>query len=329
VAVLAVFLLLAAACRGGTTAQDDTAADQGQDQAAVDFPTREITFIVPFPAGAAPNATFRLLSSVAEQELGQPIVVVNRAGAGATVGTAELAAAAPDGYTIGMGSTGPLMLQPSLQDTTYEGPEDFAPILQTDAAPMVLFSSAASGITNFQDYLAAAQADPGGITYGVIEHSTLHAEAEILMEEAGMELTMVPYTGGEQVIAAVNGIVDSAIAQPAVVQPHAEAGSVHILGVFGERKPDGLDAPLFTELGYPPTPIVDESVLAPAGTPDEIVQIIHDAYRVAVESEEFAQYAQENGLLVEYLGPQELEEKFERDKQFFDELLAELGWVEQ
>jgi tripartite-type tricarboxylate transporter receptor subunit TctC len=126
----------------------EDAAGTDYEAAVDDFPTDEITFIMPLPAGSAPDVTFRRLSELAEEGLGQRIVIVNREGGGGTVGLGELATAEPDGHTIGMGAIAMVAMQPVMQDTTFEGPEDFEPIMNAVGATFVMFSPAGRHLSN-------------------------------------------------------------------------------------------------------------------------------------------------------------------------------------
>lgn len=195
--------LLAAGCGGGG----------GDGKAEANYPTREITFIMPFESGSAPDSTFRQLSKIAEEELGQPLVINNRPGGGGTVGVSEVVSAQPDGYTIGMSPVATLTIQPLLQDTAFEGPGDVQPIIQTNAAPMVLFVNADSGIETIEDYVNQAKENPSSIKIGMGggEHTIIDVEVEQLMREADIELKKVAYGAGEQVLAVVNGTIESAI----------------------------------------------------------------------------------------------------------------------
>lgn len=296
-----------------------------------DFPSQEIRFIVPLKAGSAPDTTFRNLSKLAEAELGHPVVIENKAGAGGTVGLSEIASAEPDGYTIGMGAVAMVTIQPLLQDTTFEGPEDFQPIIQTNAAPMVLFVNADSDIQTIDDFVAAATERPGQISVGMGggEHTIIHVEVEQLEREAGIELNPVGYNAGEQVIAVLNGSIDAAISQPAIAIKHAEEGSLRILGVFGEEKPEALhDVQLFSEAGYDVPQIPYEFVVGPAGIPSDRVQVIHDAYRTAMESDDFSAYVEQFAVLRQYRGTQELVTQLAEDFEVYEAFVNELGWAQ-
>lgn len=105
---------------------------------AAAYPTKPITLVIPFKAGSAPDTTFRVLAELAEKDLGQRLVILNRPGPGGTIGTSEVIQAAPDGYTIGMAAVAVVVLQPLLQDLPYKGPDDMTLIAQTNEAPTEL-----------------------------------------------------------------------------------------------------------------------------------------------------------------------------------------------
>lgn len=317
-----VAALLLAACGGGGTGGGEEPEEQ--------YPTQDIRFIMPFEAGSAPDTTFRKLAKLAEEQLGVPLVFVNRPGGGGTVGVSEVVHAKPDGYTIGMSPVAPLTVQTQLQDTGYQGPKDIQPIILTNAAPMVLFVNADSDIKSIDDYVKAAKENPGAIEVGMGGglHTIIHVEVVRLERETGIELKEVPYGAGKQVLDVVNGTITSAISQPAVAREQAQAGNIRILGIFGEEKPTALeDVPLFTEAGYEVTQIPYEFVVAPKGIAKEKIQVLHDAFEKAMSSEEFTEYVNKFSILRTYAGPDELAEKLSEDAQFYADLIQELGWT--
>jgi tripartite-type tricarboxylate transporter receptor subunit TctC len=293
-----------------------------------EYPNRQIDFIVPLAAGSAPDTTFRTLSEIAEQELGQSIVIVNKPGGGGTVGTTDIINANPEGYTIGMSAVAILTLRPELQEAAYEGPEDLQPIIQTNAAPVVLFVRADSGIETIDDFVQRAREEPGTLIVGIPDpYSILDLEVDLLQRDAGIEVNKVAYGAGKQVPAVVNGTADAAVAQPAAMLQYVERGDLRILGVFGEQELEGLDAPLFTEAGYDITEIPYEFIVAPKDIPADRAQIIHDAYKTAMESQEFQDYVDQQKVLGAYVGTEELQQKLERDDGAHEEYIQQLGWA--
>lgn len=343
-AVLAVLFLLAAACGGGaeqqpepteapaTTEAPTTTAAPAEEPAEPedDFPNKEITLIIPFPAGSANDTSFRTIAAVAEQELGQPIVVVNQVGGFGTVGLADLLTAEADGYTIGQAPSAALTMLPHFQDTTYEGPEDFEIILQAFTVPLAVWVRADSPLASWEDFIETSVQEPGSIAVGVpCERCVLDLDLELLMQDVGGELQFVPYQAGEQVVAVLNGSVDVGISFPNLVADQIEAGELRMLFFFSSVPVPGADAPVISEVVDTRATVVPSTyALGPPGIPENRLAILHDALRAGVESQEFADFVDRSGLLLDYLGPEEATESLRAQAELASEAMEELGWLE-
>lgn len=329
--LLTALMLVVGACGGS----DDTAAPAPAPAPAADgaeadvdpFPTEEITFITPLPAGSAPDVTFRQLTELAQAELGVRIVVINRAGGGGSVGVGELATSEPDGYTIGMGASAMLILQPELQDISYSGPEDFTPIINATSATFVLFSPVDRKYGDLEGFIAEARARPGELSVGIPGlFSIPHLQMELLRREADIDFVLVPVDAGEQVTAVINGTLDAAVAQPPIVLQHEQNGTVEILGLISPLRSDRFDMPLFTDFGYDVEVVPFEFVAGPAGIPENRVKILHDAFRVAFESEAFQAYVAGTALLPDYLDSQSLSDRLSEQTNSLRSSIADFGW---
>src|SRR5450830_831417 len=181
----------------------------GQARAA--WPERNITIIVPFPAGGPNDLLGRLLAAELAPKLGQSVIVENRAGAVGNIGLATGARAAPDGYTLVV-VTVVVLINPSVQKVGYDPLKDFAPIAYLGAAPNAIITRPASGITSIADLIAKAKADPGKLNYaspGV--GSVSHLAVELLKLRAGIEMTHIPFAGAAPSLqAAIAGTTDIA-----------------------------------------------------------------------------------------------------------------------
>jgi len=291
------------------------------------YPNKEIEFIVPFEPGSAPDSTFRKLTDVAEEELDQSIVIVNRPGGGGTIGTTEIINANPDGYRIGMSAIAALTIKPEITNTAYQGPDDLQAIIQPNVAPVALFVRADSGIETIDDFVQRAKEAPGALAIGIPgAYSILDLDVDLLKSETGIEVEEVVYDAGKQVPAVVNGTVDAGVAQPAPLMQYIDKGDLRILGIFGEQRPEGLDAPMFTEAGYDITEIPYEFVVGPKDMPADRVQVIHDAYKAAMESQEFQDYVSQQKVIAEYVGMEDLQQKLEGDHRAHAEYIEQLGW---
>src|SRR5678815_1239788 len=223
---------------------------------AQDYPSRAITMIVPFPPGGVADIVGRPLAAMMEKSLKQPVVIVNRTGAGGALGMREVARAAPDGYTILMGlssiSIFPVSERVNGKQPNYEL-QDFAPIALVTADPTVLVVRADSPYKSVKDFVAAAKANPGKINYsssGV--YGTLHVAMEIFANAAGIKLFHVPYGGGGPAITALlGGQVEASAQGPAAAIGQIKGGKMRALAGWGTERLKLLpELPTFKELGY-------------------------------------------------------------------------------
>lgn len=297
---------------------------------AAEYPTKPITLIVPFRAGSAPDTTFRILAEQAEKDLAQKVVIVNRPGPGGTIGTSEVARAAPDGYTIGMSAVAVIALQPLLQDLPYKGPDDFTLIVQTNEAPMALAVNSASPWRTLDEFLAEGRRRREQVSVGLGGglHTVLHVELALLEKSAGVRFNVVPFDAGAQLPAVLGGTIDAAVGQTVLFSQHVKAGKVRVLGQFGSTRVKGYeDVPTFKEQGHDVALIPYEFLIAPKGTPPAVVKRLTVAFKRAVESQVFRDYADKRGLLVSYLGPRELAERLREDARLYRQIIEEFGWT--
>jgi tripartite-type tricarboxylate transporter receptor subunit TctC len=172
---------------------------------AQSFPTKPVTIVVPFPAGGALDIVARGLAEQMRTDLGQTVIVDNRAGAGGTVGSGTVARAAPDGYTILLGSVATHAIAAGLYaKLPYDPIADFAPITQLTSSPLVPAASPQFAATNVAELVSAAKAQPGKINYASTGNGTaVHIAGESFRKAAGIDVLHVPYKGGPQATTAV------------------------------------------------------------------------------------------------------------------------------
>ena len=291
------------------------------------YPQKPITLIMPLAAGSAPDVNFRILAEEAKKTLGQEVVVVNRPGGGGSVGVSEVLQAKPDGYTLGMAAVAMVTLQPTIQDFPYRGPQDVLPIMQVLEAPISISVLSESRWKSVQELVDEAKSKPETVRVGMAERfSILHVELERLQELSGAKLTIVPFGAGEQIPALLGGTVDAAISQPTVILPHVQAGKARMLGIFGEERLEGLEMSTVKEQGYDVTQIPYEFLIAPKGTPQEIVQKLHDSFKGALESARFKEQAEKTKIRVKYLSGDELATKLEADAKVYADVARKLNW---
>jgi tripartite-type tricarboxylate transporter receptor subunit TctC len=255
---------------------------------AADYPSRRITLIAPWPPAGAIDTLCRELAPGVGDLLGQPVVVENRPGAGSTIGTADAAKAAPDGYTLVMAGSGSLAISPTLyKQLSYDPRKDFTPIALIARVPFVLVVNPSLPVQSVADLISYAKAHPGSLTYGSGGAGSPHQLfAEMFKSITGIEMTHVPYKGSAPALTDVmGGHVALMFADPAPALPLVKAGKVRALGVTSAaRLPSALDIPPLSETGVPGFDAAGcGMVVAPAHTPAPIVAKLYDAFR-AVES---------------------------------------------
>ena len=302
---------------------------------AQDYPSRPITMIVPFPPGGVADIVGRPLAAALEKTLKQPIVVVNRTGAGGALGIREAARAAPDGYTLLMGlssiSIFPVAERINGKPPSYEM-KDFAPIALITADPTVLVVRADSPYRTVKDFVDAAKANPGKINYsssGV--YGTLHVAMEIFANAAGIRLFHVPYGGGGPAVTALlGGQVEALASGPAAAVGQIRGGKMRALAAWSDKRLEMLpELPTFKELGYDAEFYIWSGVFTPAATPAPIVNRLREAVRTAANSPEFRNAMEKVSTPVSYLDAPEFARYWERDASRLGVALEKIGKVEE
>jgi tripartite-type tricarboxylate transporter receptor subunit TctC len=241
---------------------------------AQSYPDHPIKLIVPFAAGGNADINGRIVADVVYKALGQPAVVENKAGAGGGVGADAVAKAAPDGYTLLVGSNGPLTVNPFVNaNISYDSLKDFAPVALVSYVPHVLIITNKLEVKSVADLLALAKKRPLNIATSGVGSAT-HMTLERFKQATGADITHVPYkSGGSLLPDVINGSVDGAMTELSTAVEQHKAGTAFIVGVAGlGRSKLGPDIPTFDEQGV--KGFVARSfigILAPAGTPAEVL----------------------------------------------------------
>jgi tripartite-type tricarboxylate transporter receptor subunit TctC len=298
------------------------------------YPTKPITMIVPFPPGGVADIVGRPLAASMEKTLRQPVVIVNRTGAGGAVGMAAAAKAAPDGYTILMGlssiSIFPVSDRIMGKTPPYEL-KDFAPIALVTADPTVLVVRADGRFKTLKDFVEYAKANPGKINYsssGV--YGTLHVAMEIFANAAGIQLFHVPYQGGGPAVTALlGGQVEASAQGPAAAIGQIRGGKMRALASWGTERLKLLpDIPTFKELGYDAEFYIWSGVFAPAATPAPVLGRLREAVREAAMSADFRSAMEKVSTPVSYLDAPEFQKYWDRDAKRLAAALQKIGKVE-
>jgi tripartite-type tricarboxylate transporter receptor subunit TctC len=242
---------------------------------AQEWPTRAVTVVVPFTAGGTTDLFARTLAQHMERTFGKPFIVENRAGAGGNIGTTHVAKAAPDGYTIEVGTVSTHAINPSLyKNLAHDTAKDFQPISLISRVPNILVVNKNFPPNSVQELIDYAKANPGKITYGSSGSGTsIHLSAELFKMRTGVDMVHVPYRGsGELVAAMLGGHIDLAFDNMPISWPHAKNGELKALAVTSaERSPAAPHLPTIGEVipGFEATSWF--GVFVPAAVPRPIV----------------------------------------------------------
>ena len=297
------------------------------------FPSRPIQMIVPFPPGGVADITGRPTAHVMGRLLKQSVVVQNRPGAGGSVGAAQAARSAPDGYTIlmALSSISVLPVADRLQGRTpaYEL-DQLAPIALISADPTVLVVREDGPYKTLKDLVDAAKARPGTINYGSSGvYGTLHVAMEIFAGAAGIKLFHIPYQGGGPAVAALlAGQIDALASGPSAAIGQIKAGKMRALAVWGDKRLASLpDVPSMKELGYDATFYIWSGLFAPAATPQSTLTVLRDAARRTAEDPEFKQAMAKVETPIAYLDAPEFKIFLDRDSQRLRVAVERIGKV--
>lgn len=271
---------------------------------AQDFPNKPITIYVGYAPGDNVDVLTRLLADKASQTLGQPIVIENRPGSAGSIALGVVAAAEPDGYSLASVVETPLSRLPQLRRLDYTF-EDFTPVMQYTSGATGVVVNADAPWQTFDELVADAKANPGTVTYATTgAGSTMHVAMQFVEKEAGLQWTHVPYPGARDTLAAVmGGHINAAVGSTQWAQD-VKDGTLRLLAIIGEnRMEDFPDVPTIIELGYNFSADSARILVAPAGTPDDVVAKIDAAFKQAMEDPEYVQTIDNMNLEPAYRGP--------------------------
>ena len=244
------------------------------------FPSQPIRIVVPYPPGGFTDILGRLIAEKLQAQVGQPVVVDNKGGGGSTIGTAMVARAPADGYTLLLVAPD-LAINESLMQgrLSYDARKDFAPVIQAAWSPMVLVTHPSLPAKNFAEFIALGKARPGTLNVASGGSGTgSHLALELLKTRAGVDLVHVPYKGnGPATSDLLSGQVSAMFLQYAVARPHIQAGKLRVLATpSGQRSPAMPDVPTVAESGLPGFDVQPWfGIVAPAGTPEPVVNKLH------------------------------------------------------
>ena len=299
-----------------------------------EYPTKPIQIVAPFPPGGSADLHARPLAAALEKILKQPVVVVNKPGAGGALGAQTVAVSRPDGYTLLLGLSF-LSYYPEVDILFGRTPvfkrEQFAPIALLSKDPAVLVTKNPGPWNNIAEFVADARKRPGEIKYssaGV--YSTVHLAMEMFTYAAKLNLRHVPFPGGNPALMALlGGNVDSSCIPPSVAMAQFKGGTVKILASWADKRSAAFpDTPTLKESGYDVEFYVWAALLAPKGTPAEAMKVLRDATRKAVDDPGFRSAMEAIQTPVVYMDADEFQAYWDQDARRLQEVVRRIGKIQ-
>ena len=294
------------------------------------YPSRLVKIIVPFPPGGTTDIVARLVAERLSPQLGQPTVIENRAGAGGAVGAAEIARAAPDGYTLGLATVSTHGVNPAINPKlAYDALKDFTPISNLASVPNVVSAHPALGVTDVRGLIEKAKAGPGKITYASAGNGSLsHMLGELFKVSTGTDLLHVPYKGvGPALNDTLGGQVDLLFDNLPSSLPYIQSGKLRALAVSSPARLDSLPGvPTFAEAGVPQ---LNEpswfGLVAPAKLPEAVLARLHEAVTKALAAPEVRERMHNVGAVPAGNSPKEFATQIRREIERHKRVAEESG----
>lgn len=269
---------------------------------AQEFPNKPIKLIVPFPPGGPNDIIARVVSQRMSELMKQPVVIENRGGQGGVLGTDAVAKAAPDGYTIGIVSASSLVINPTMEKVPYDVAKDFAPVTLVTTVPEMLVVASNVAARDRNELVALAKSQPGKLNFASAGVGGLpHLAGELFRLTAKIDIVHVPYRGAAPAINDLLGQqVQMAFLDLPVILPHIKSGTLRPIALgAAKRAPTSPNVPTTAEVGMPDLLIENwYGMIAPAGTPANIVNLINKVTNEAMRDPQVAQKLADQGLTV-------------------------------
>jgi len=294
---------------------------------AQNWPSRPIRIIVPYAAGGATDVFARLVASKLQEQLGTPVVVENRAGAGGNIGADAVAKSAPDGYTLLLNINGHAIAPAIYKSLPFDPDKDFIPVTQMASTATAFVVQPNLPVKNFQEFVALAKSRPGDLNYGSTGiGNSLHLTMELLMRDTGIKMEMVPFRGDAPLFQAfMSGDVHAAVVPTSGAKPHLDSGVVRALGVTSAQRVAAMpEIPTLVEQGLPEFVVSGWiGLFAPAGTPRPIIERLAKEVRTGIMAPDMAPRLLSFGLEPTADGPEAFGERYKADRIKFQKIVKE------
>jgi tripartite-type tricarboxylate transporter receptor subunit TctC len=295
------------------------------------WPSRAITMVVPFPPGGLADIVARPVAEALSRELGQPVIIENKAGAGGGIGMSYAAKAKPDGYTVLLALSS-LTVIPEADALLGRAPmfnlPDLRPIARFTADPTVLVVRADAPWKNVQDFVADAKKRPGVINYGSSgNYGTMHVPMEILAQTAGVKMAHIPFTGAAPAVVALLGSqIDAVSSGPATVLQHIKAGKLRALGHWGNGPLASLpDVPSLKDSGQAAEYAQWSGLFIPTAVPEPIAQRLRAAAKAVAADAKVKEIIGNAGSPIQYLDAPEFEKYVQADSKRMVDVVKRIG----
>jgi tripartite-type tricarboxylate transporter receptor subunit TctC len=289
---------------------------------AQEFPSKPINLIIPFGPGGASDLTARTFTEAARKYFGQPVIIQLKPGGGGAIASDFVSKAAPDGYTLLMGGSGPNSTLPAIEGRS-RGPDDFASVCRINYNAYLVLVLADSPFKTFQDLIQYTKTNPGKLRFG---HTGIWGGADLLWKQiqlkAGITTKIIPYDGGaEALVGLLGGHIDVTCNFPTNSTPQIKAGKIRALAVSdSKRDPDDPDVPTVREGGVDVVNTVWKGVLAPKATPRPIIDKLSQGFKKMMEDKSSVAMIRHLGDNFHYLGPDELTKFWRQEYEVHKEL---------
>ena len=302
----------------------------GTALAAEPYPSKPITLVVPFAYGGGNDLLARLVAEKMSRSLGQPFVIDNKVGGGGIVGCRFVAKAAPDGYTLLLGFTGTLAVNPTLYTNAgYNTQKDFEPVGRIGWLPMVLVVNSASKWMNLKDVIEAAKQSPGKVSFGSGGAGTLlHIAPEMVASRAGVQFTHVPYKSTAPAVTdLLGGQIDMMFSSPVAVTGSIGTGRLRALAVTGTSRVEQLaGVPTMAESGLPGfSAISSYGLVAPVKTPQAVIAVLNKALNDALALEDVKKKLAVDSTVPQPGTPKDYERDLKAESESWGSMVKKLG----